>query len=299
MEERSRLLKLFKTYLEVERNFSPHTIRAYLNDLHILADFLGHKRTSLHKAGRRQLRDFVALQSQRYAPATVVRRRASLTTFYRLLLREGCIKDNPASLLPSVKLPGRLPRVLSQGEAERLMEEGKENDNPNLLRDTAVLELLYATGMRVSEVAALNLRDISLKRGEIHVRGGKGRKDRLAFVGEAARAAVEDYLTERHLWTGEADPEALFFNQRRRRISDRSIRRLLDKYSGRVGKPIHPHMLRHSFATHLLEEGADVRSIQELLGHANLSTTQKYTHLDMKTLIEVYRKAHPREEEQK
>jgi len=298
MEERSRLFKMFLTYLEVERNFSRHTIRGYLNDLNMLADFLGGKRISLLKAGPRQLREFVALQTQRYAATTVVRRRASITAFYRFLLREGLIKDNPASILPSIKMPGKLPRVLTQREAGRLLEEEGDKDNPDLLRDTAILELLYATGMRVSEVAALNVRDLSLKRGEVHIRGGKGRKDRIAFLGEAAVLAVEDYLTERHLWMEGKDPDALFFNKRKTRLSDRSIRRILDKYSARVGKPIHPHMLRHSFATHLLEEGADVRSIQELLGHANLSTTQKYTHMDMKTLVEAYRKAHPREEEE-
>ena len=298
MEERTRLETMFEQYLRSERGLSEHTIRSYLADLRRWADFLGHKRLSYKRARRRQLREYVGQEAVRYASATVARRKAMLATFYRFLLREGEVSENPAAILPGIKQPKRLPGVLSLGEAANLVEAGDEcADDPDLLRDQAILELLYGTGIRVSELAMLDERDVDLRSRQVKVRSGKGRKERFVFLGEAAIASLEDYLSERHLWQRGFDPAALFFGKTGRRLSDRSIRRVLSKRSARVGKPVHPHMLRHSFATHMLAEGADIRAIQELLGHTNLSTTQKYTHLDMKTLVEAYRKAHPREEE--
>ncbi len=297
MDERTELMARFETYLRVERGFSPHTLRNYRADLGMLADFLADKRLSLARARRKQLREFLGLQVVRYAAATVSRRRASITTFYRFLQREGLIQENPADLLPGVRLPQRLPAVLTQGEALNLVGGCRDLDDPDTLRDRAVLELLYGTGMRVSELAGLDERDVDLRSREVRIRRGKGGKERLAFLGDEAVAALQAYLAERQRWQQGHDPLALFYGRRGRRLSDRSVRRLLDRSAGRVGKPLHPHMLRHSFATHMLEEGADVRTIQELLGHANLSTTQKYTHLDMKTIMAAYRKAHPREED--
>ncbi len=297
MDERTELLGRFETYLRVERGFSEHTLRAYLADLGMLADFLAGKRLSLSRATRRQLREFLGLQAVRYAPATVARRRAAVATFYRLLRREGVVSDNPAVLLPGVKLPSHLPPVLTQGEASQLLEGPAGGDDPDRCRDRAVLELLYGTGIRVSELTALDVRDVELRRRELRIRAGKGDKERFVFLGEEAVDALGSWLEDRPRWLQGHDPEALFYGRRGRRLSDRAVRRLMDRYAGRVGKPLHPHMMRHSFATHMLEEGADVRSIQELLGHANLSTTQKYTHLDMKTILEAYRRAHPREEE--
>ncbi len=297
MDERTELLGRFETYLRVERGFSPHTIRSYLTDLGILADFLADKRLSLGRARRKQLREFLGLQAVRYAPTTVSRRRASLATFYRFLRREGLIKEDPADLLPGVRLPQRLPAVLTQREAANLITEDRGPDDPDVLRDLAILELLYGTGMRVSELVALDEGDVDLRTGEVRIQRGKGGKSRIAFFGDAAVKALIAYCEERPRWQQGHDPHALFYGKRGRRLSDRSVRRMMDRCSGRVGKPLHPHMLRHSFATHMLEEGADVRTIQELLGHANLSTTQKYTHLDMKTIMEAYKKAHPREEE--
>jgi integrase/recombinase XerC len=297
MDERTELLGRFETYLRVERGFSPHTIRNYLADLGILADFLADKRLSLARARRKQLREFLALQAVRYAATTVSRRRASLATFYRFLRREGVVKENPADLLPGVRQPQRLPPMLTQREAENLVAGGRGQGDPDHLRNSAVLELLYGTGMRVSELVALDERDVDLLRGEVRIQRGKGGKSRIAFLGDAAAAALTAYQADRPRWQQGHDPLALFYGKRGRRLSDRSVRRLMDHCSGRVGKPLHPHMLRHSFATHMLEEGADVRTIQELLGHASLSTTQKYTHLDMKTIMKAYKKAHPREEE--
>jgi len=297
MDERTELLGWFGTYLRVERGFSPHTVRNYLADLGVLADFLADKRLSLGRARRKQLREFLGMQAVRYAPATVSRRRASLATFYRFLCREGLLKENPADLLPGVRLPQRLPSMLTQSEARNLVGGGKGQDDPDALRDGAILELLYGTGMRVSELVSLDERDVDLQGLEIRIRKGKGGKERIAFLGDEAAAALAVYAADRPRWQQGHDPAALFYGKRGRRLSDRSVRRIMDRCAGRVGKPLHPHMLRHSFATHMLEEGADVRTIQELLGHANLSTTQKYTHLDMKTIREAYRKAHPREEE--
>jgi len=296
--KRREILSLFERYLRAERGFSPHTVRGYLVDLNQLADFLAAKRMSLTRAGRRQLKEYVSTLAIRYAPSTVARRKASMKTLYRWLLREGWVDSNPADLLPGTRTRPKLPGVLTQREAARLVESQEPRANPDLLRDQAIMELLYGTGMRVSELAALDLEDLALGRGELRIRRGKGRRERIAFIGDKARLALEEYLTERHLWVTSRAPNALFYGRRGNRISDRTIRRVLDRYSARVGKPLHPHMLRHSFATHMLEEGADIRTIQELLGHASLSTTQKYTHMEMKTIIEAYRKAHPREEKE-
>jgi integrase/recombinase XerC len=297
VDERTELLDCFATYLRVERGYSAHTQRAYLADLGQLADFLADKRLSLSRARRKQLREFLGLQAVRHQPATVGRRRAAIVTFYRFLVREGRIAENPANLLPGVRLPRHLPPVLTQREAASLVEDQGGVERPDHRRDQAILELLYGTGMRVSELVALDITDVDLRRREVRIRAGKGGKERLAFFGDEAGAALALYLEQRENWQQGHDPMALFYGRRGRRLSDRSVRRLLDRFAGRVGKPLHPHMLRHSFATHMLEEGADVRTIQELLGHANLSTTQKYTHLDMKTILAAYRKAHPREEE--
>ena len=297
MNERDRLLSTFETYLKVERGFSVHTIRNYLADLNSLADFLSHRRSSLARANRKALREFIGLQAVRYAPATVARRKASIKTFYRFLVREGELPESPAALLPATRLPKPLPGVLTRGEAEALMEGGAGADRLDTLRNRAIVELLYATGMRVSELATLNVGDLDQDRLEARIRHGKGRKERVAFFGKPARAALRAYLPTRQQWCkGRAD-DALFFGKRGNRISDRSVRRVLDLFSPRIGKPVHPHMLRHSFATHMLEEGDDIRAIQELMGHASLATTQKYTHMDLAAIVKAYRKAHPREED--
>jgi integrase/recombinase XerC len=309
VEERTELLDRFRTYLTVERGYSRHTLRNYLADMEALADFLARRHSGLARATRRQLREFLGLEAQGHRPATVARRKATIRTFYRFLVREEVIAENPAAVLPSVKLPKPLPKALTQREAEALMDQpgstgrkkgpdasDEPEDLPALLRDIAIAELLYGTGMRVSELVALDLDDLDLRRGEARIRAGKGNKERLVYLGDPAKEALGRYMAERPLWTSGRDPQALFFGKRGARLSDRGVRRILDRLAVRLGKPLHPHMLRHSFATHMLERGADIRSIQELLGHSSLSTTQKYTHMDLKMLMEVYRKAHPRED---
>lgn len=319
MEERTELLDRFRTYLKVERGYSRHTLRNYLGDMEALANFLARRHSGLARATRRQLREFLGLEAQGHRPATVARRKATIRTFYRFLVREEVIAENPAAILPSVKLPKPLPKALTQREAEALMDQsgrgGKARtgqprpdseeslrkqkvDASSLSRDVAIVELLYGTGMRVSELVALDLDDLDLRRGEARIRAGKGNKERLVYLGDMAREAVRLYLEERPLWANGQNREALFFGKRGARLSDRGVRRVLDRLAVRLGKPLHPHMLRHSFATHMLERGADIRVIQELLGHSSLSTTQKYTHMDLKMLMEVYRRTHPREEEE-
>ncbi|MBM4352704.1 MAG: tyrosine recombinase XerC [Deltaproteobacteria bacterium] len=313
MEERTELLERFRTYLKVERGYSRHTLRNYVGDIEALADFLAKRHSGLARATRRQLREFLGNEAHGHRPATVARRKATIRTFYRFLVREGVIAENPAAVLPSPRLPRPLPKALTQREAEAVMDQSgrsapgrsapagsrrPRNVPDSLSRDIAILELLYGTGMRVSELVALDLDDIDLRRGEARIRAGKGNKERLAYLGDMAKDALTRYLADRPLWSSGRDPQALFFGRRSARLSDRSVRRVLDRMAARLGKPLHPHMLRHSFATHMLERGADIRAIQELLGHSSLSTTQKYTHMDLKMLMEVYRRTHPREEEE-
>lgn len=292
------LVESFRGYLAVERHLSVHTVRNYLADVGLLAAFLAKRRVTLEGATRRHLREFVASQATGCRAATVARRRAAVATFYRFLLREGVVAVNPASLLPSVKEVAQLPAVLTVSEVSELVEPPEQEGDGDRVRDLAVLELLYSTGMRVSELAALDLEDIDLRRKAVRVKRGKGGRERHLFLGEAAVAALEGYLEQRGGWQRGRDLGALFYGRRGRRLSDRGVRRLVDRRSRQVGKPSHPHTLRHSFASHLLAAGADIRTIQELLGHASLTTTQKYTHLDMRTIMESYRKAHPREEKE-
>lgn len=293
------LLKSFATYLAAERGFSKHTCTNYLTDIRRLANFLEQRELTLLSCNRRSLREYITGLAQELAPASVMRHKASLSTFYRFLLREGLVHTNPASVLPGTRLPKPLPDVLTRNEAQQLLDhDGFEApDSPTRIRDRAVVELLYASGLRVSELVALNLGDIHFPQREIRVRSGKGGKERRAFFGEPAEDALRRWLTDRASWESRTDPDALFLGVKGGRLSVRTIRYFLTQWGLRAGKPLHPHMMRHSFATHLLEAGADIRSIQEMLGHASLATTQKYTHIDVATLMEAYRKAHPREED--
>lgn len=291
------LLERFLVYLRAERNFSPHTLRNYRVDLELLMAFLGKRRSTYLLASRKMIREFITTEATRCKAATVMRRKASIKTFYRYLQRERWVEENPASGLASTRLPQVLPDVLTQKEAENLLDAAECSKAEDRLRDQAMFELLYGTGMRVSELAALDVDDVDLGHKQARIRSGKGRKERLVFFGAPAADALMAYLGERSKWLKKRDVKALFFGRKGGRISPRTVREVLDRWATRVGKPAHPHTLRHSFATHMLEEGADIRAIQELLGHASLSTTQKYTHLDLKTIVEAYRKAHPREED--
>jgi integrase/recombinase XerC len=276
----------FLKYMEVQRGASAHTIRAYRKDLELFFE------SAPEEIGLSEVRAFVASEIGRgVEKSTASRRLASLRSFMKYLHREGRIRSNPAKLVPTPKLPMKLPRFLTVDETFELVEKPK-GMGFMLARDRAILELLYSSGLRVGELASINSGDINLKDRHVRVRG-KGGKERIVPVGKKAVEALKLYNAERMLLSRTAD--ALILNRSGARLSERSIRRVVHKYSrlAALSGKVTPHTLRHTFATHLLQGGADLRAIQELLGHSSLSTTQKYTHLDVAHLIDVYDSAHP------
>jgi integrase/recombinase XerC len=279
----------FLKYLEIERGASSHTLRAYRKDLE---DFFGFIQTNPKDTDIADVRGFIAEQIKGGLKKTTAGRRlASIRSFFKFMYREGYKKTNPAKLVSNPKLPKLLPRFLSVEDAFTLVERP---DGSGFIpaRDRAILELLYSSGLRVSEISGLDMDDINTKEGFLKVKG-KGRKERMVPVGSKAIDAIKSYMVERI--TLKSKDKSLFLNRRGKGLSDRGVRRIVVKYarmagiSGKIG----PHVLRHTFATHLLQGGADLRVIQELLGHSSLSTTQKYTHLDVTHLIDIYDKAHP------
>jgi tyrosine recombinase XerC len=279
----------FLRYLEVQKGASIHTLRAYRKDLEA---FSAYVRKDTQDVGMIDVRGFVALQiKQGLNKTTAGRRLASVRSFLKFMHREGYIKSNPAKLVSTPKTQAALPRFLSVDDAFTLIEK-PEGIGFVHTRDRAILELLYSSGLRVSEIADLNTDDINTREGLVKVRG-KGRKERILPVGGKAVDAVKSYLVERILLKRKS--RSLFLNRMGTKLSERGVRRIVVKYARMVGinGRIGPHTLRHTFASHLLQGGADLRVIQELLGHSSLSTTQKYTHLDITHLMDVYDKAHP------
>ena len=284
-------------YISIEKNYSPHTILNYTHDLKEFFAFLGEG--ALEKVDIIALRRYLAeLKKRSLAKTTLSRKLATLRSFFRFLTKEGHLKKNPIASMRSPKPDRKLPVYLEEGDMARLLDFPVENSID--ARDKAVLETLYSTGTRVSEIAGLDVDDVDFLGGSIKVTG-KGRKQRLCPIGDRAMRAIRDYLDYRK---GEglagASAKALFLNhsgnKKGSRLTDRSMRRLLDRRFGQAalkGK-ISPHSLRHSFATHLLNRGADLRSVQELLGHQNISTTAIYTHVTSERLKSVYEKSHPR-----
>ncbi|QEM66705.1 tyrosine recombinase XerC [Geobacter sp. FeAm09] len=284
----------FCAYLETERNVSPHTLAAYRRDLEQLALFVAKERGDDVSAGEMDhllLRRYLALLGKTAMKSSIGRKLAAIRTFFRFLLRRGEIDKNPAELTATPKREQRLPFHLDIDQATALME-APSPDEKYALRDRAVLELLYSSGLRVSEMTGLNVGDLDLSGGMVRVLG-KGGKERIVPVGSRAAQAVREYLAQRGELAGTGP---LFLNTRGQRLNRRSVTRIIDAHVLRVAafRRISPHTLRHTFATHMLEGGADLRSIQELLGHASLSTTQKYTHVGIDRLMEVYDKAHPK-----
>ncbi len=284
----------FLTYLKVEKNYSPHTLVSYSHDLREFFRFLGER--PLRDIDVLALRKYLAhLKENNLSKRTMTHRMAALRTFFRFLVREGYLHKNPTGLLKSPKLEKKLPMVLDESEVSRLLDSPEADMTGR--RDKAILETLYSTGMRVSELVQLNLESVDFIGGCCRVLG-KGSKERLCFVGTQALRSIRRYLELRIGQKGGG--KALFLNhsphQAGSRLSDRSVRRVVEKYIERTCRKenISPHTLRHSFATHLLNRGADLRAVQELLGHANLSTTQIYTHVSTQRLKEAYNKAHPR-----
>lgn len=280
----------FLRYLSVERGVSAHTLRAYEKDLTIF--FSDTSIEDIRDSVVLDIRGFVAGQiSKGLSKSTVSRRLAAVKSFYRFLCREGILENNPAKLVASPKLPRRSPSFLSVDDAFGLVEK-PDGMGFVRLRDRAILELLYSSGLRVSELSLLEIDDLNMREGLIKVRG-KGMKERIVPVGDTALNTLKSYIVERQRM--KKKDSALFMNRGGGRLSERSIRRIVVKYAREFGieGQIGPHTLRHTFATHLLQEGADLRVIQELLGHSSLSTTQKYTHLDIKHLMDIYDDAHP------
>ena len=287
-----RYIDKFMNYLKVEKNASAHTLTNYTIDLNAFKGFLGDKEieTVDHLALRRYLAE---LRAKNYSKRTVARKLASLRSFFRFLFREGHIKKNPITAVLTPKLDKKLPVFLDTAKIDRLLSAPTDKDLAGL-RDRALLETLYSTGIRVSELVGLDLSDIDFISGVMKVLG-KGHKERVVPIGEPALAAIRKYADKRASEKVK-DNDAVFLNKSGGRLTDQSVRRVLDKHikTCSISEKISPHSLRHSFATHLLDRGADLRSVQELLGHMNLSTTQIYTHVTMDRLKSVYDKAHPR-----
>jgi len=301
-------LDKFITHLKVERNFSPHTLISYKGDLKSFINFLKRdKINSVNKIDRLQVRRFLAhLAGKNFEKSTIARKLSSIRSFFRFLAREKIIAQNPTIYIPTPKRMKKVPSFLDLDEVGMLLELP---DTRTLLglRDKAILEVLYGSGLRVSELVSLNISDIDLLSGMIKVKG-KGSKERLVPIGEIGLASIERYLRMRQLSERTVffrnkgsqnlsyGKQPLFLNFRGSRLGVQSINRLMHKYIilASIRKGVSPHTLRHTFATHLLDAGCDLRAVQEMLGHASLSTTQIYTHVTTESLKRVYRKYHPR-----
>jgi len=295
----SNLIDEFAGYLEAERMASANTVSAYRRDLEGLQEFLDSRGTSLLSAAARDIRMWLSvLQRRGLKRSSIARKLSSARGFYRFMIRQGSCAFNPAEAISFSMRGRRLPECMSVDEAFSMIEHAGDDGSFQAVRDRAILELLYSTGARVSEIAGLDMDRLSLSPEMVRVMG-KGRKERVIPFGSHARKALEEYLEHRRFLLSKRqrqDEPALFINRMGTRLSERSIQRIV--YRRRLetgsGRRITPHTFRHSMATHLLESGADLRSIQEILGHASLSTTQRYTHLDIRGLSEVFDKAHPR-----
>jgi integrase/recombinase XerC len=303
-----QLIEQFLEHLRYERNVSAHTLRNYASDLEQFVDHLApadpksgaRKFPDLKNVDHLTIREWLAeLHSAQKKKASIARKLAALRTFFQFLVREGLLESNPAKLVSTPRQEKKLPKHLSIEEAIKFIETPDIQTDLGK-RDRAMLELMYATGVRVAELTTLNLADIDFRNQLVRVTG-KRRKQRIVPFGDPAANAIRDYLKVRDKFLlnspiSERDDEALFLNYQGTRITTRSVGRMVEKYI-KICAGIHrisPHALRHSFATHLLDSGADLRDIQELLGHARLSTTQVYTHVSMEKLVEVYDKAHPK-----
>jgi integrase/recombinase XerC len=324
----------FLEYLRSVRNASPHTIANYGKDLEQFLTYLtppGMEAPGLAKINHQMIREFVGhLHENGLEKSSVARKLAALRSFFKYCVREGLLKENPARLVPTPKLPKRIPTVLSAEEMSGFLDQLADAQNPDavrktrkrriavapsmpsrtrldledsllLSRDRAILELLYGAGLRVSELTGLNLVDMDQKEQVVCVTG-KGRKERIVPYGEKAAQALRLYwpvreklLRDNRGNVTKTNPEAVFLNYMGSRLTQRSVGRIVKKYVKlvNINWDLHPHSLRHAFATHLLADGADLRAIQELLGHQSLSTTQKYTHASIRQLMDIYDKAHP------
>jgi integrase/recombinase XerC len=313
-----QIIEQFIAYLQYERNASPCTIREYRRDLTQFAEFLtppGERTMDIRRVDHKIIREFVSsMYDQNLERSSIARRLAALRTFFKFCIRERLAKQNPARLVNSPKLPKRVPRVPSADEMSGFLDnlvsapsartgkkkgsqKQREKEKLLLKRDRAILELLYGSGLRVSELVGLDIINVDTHGQLVRVMG-KGRKERIVPYGEKAKKALENYRPVREEMgarSPEADREAMFLSGQGRRLTTNAVRDLVKKYARRCGVDwdLHPHSLRHAFATHLLADGADLRAIQELLGHVSLSTTQRYTQASIEQLMSVYDKSHP------
>jgi len=294
------LINEFSIYLEHEKRASEHTLKNYLVDLNQFLHFIEKKfeqnsqTVNMDSVDHVVVRDYVGSLFGNKNPTSIARKLSSIRSFYDFCIRKGHVKTNPAKQVASPKIPKRIPKFLTVDETVALL------DCPNTSstlgrRDKAILEVLYASGLRVSELVNLKMQDLNLTEGIVRVLG-KGRKERIVPMGSKACEALRRYFDLRTGLVSGNNNDAVFLNKRGEKISVRSIERILVKYLKQSGinKTVTPHVLRHTFATHLLNAGVDMRGIQELLGHSSLSTTQKYTHINLEKMMEVYDKSHPK-----
>jgi len=295
-----KYLSSFEDFLSSERNYSKHTLKAYIADIKefglVLKDMglipADNGEIDFAHMDETPIRTFISRLYGKNKRVSISRKLASIRTFFEFLIRNGTIKSNPAKLVPTPKGEKRLPTFLTVDEVVKLVET-PGSDNAYESRDRAILELLYSCGLRVSELVGINLNNLDLTSMSVKVLG-KGNKERMVPLGSKASAAIKTYLSQR--LDLKPDDNYLFVNSRGGRLSTRSIDRIIKKYAAISGIPknISPHVLRHTFATHLLGGGADLRAIQEMLGHKSLSTTQRYTHISIEKIMEIYDKTHPR-----
>ncbi|MEO0075680.1 MAG: tyrosine recombinase XerC [candidate division WOR-3 bacterium] len=288
-------IEQFLNYLKSEKNFSAHTARAYQIDLYQFLEFLFDRKNkkNILEVNREDIRDFIGyLLRYGYERTSVARKLSSLKSFYKFLTRRKFILINPVRALKTPKITKKLPGFLTQYQIQKVLEISGNDERS--LRNRAIMELLYGAGLRASELVGLNIDDIDFHNEVVLVKG-KGNKERIAPLGSYAQKAVKEYLAIRQ----EKQNPALFLNLHGKRLTTRSVQTIVKRLITRAAEVSHtnPHTLRHSFATHLLERGADLRAVQELLGHSSLSATQIYTHLSVKKLKEIYEKAHPRAQE--
>jgi integrase/recombinase XerD len=292
-------IKQFLTFLAVERGASDNTLAAYRNDLHQFAHFIAGRKKSLSKISRNDIVNYMLdLKEKSYAETTVARKLAAVKSFFAFLSAEGIVHRDPTENLPAPRIGKSLPKYLTPEQVDELLEQPARRSGPEAKRDRAMLEVLYATGMRVSELVSLNVEDVTLEPGASHVRClGKGAKERMIPLHDQAAQILETYLREaRPLFVRGKQEPALFVNRRGERLTRQGFWLILKTYArdADLGTEVTPHTLRHSFATHMLRGGTPLRNVQELLGHANISTTQIYTYLTRDHVREVYEEAHPR-----
>ncbi len=288
------IFQRYRDYLTAERNVSTYTLRNYTRDLLEFFSFVSESGIdTLKKVDKQTLRAYLAeLMRKGFAKSSIARKLSAIRSFYRYLMREELVSASPAATTVSPRLDKRLPEFLTQDEAKKLVES-PDISQPQGQRDRALLELLYASGLRVSELVNMNIDQVNLATNEIRV-WGKGSKERVVLIGEPAAEALNNYINSgRKELLGGKRNNALFVSRYGERILARRVQKILHKYSKNINKSVHPHILRHTFATHLLDGGADLKVVQELLGHADLASTQIYTHVTQSRARKIYLAAHP------